>query len=90
MRCIKFGHFCLQFPHERTDHVAEAVIAVPDNDCEAASQLRDVTRNDNPMLGKKTANLIDEPDPVGDQTPTNSMNGLDRQLIGRFRRHEAH
>ena len=45
-------------------------------------QLRDVTGNDDPMLGQKTANLIDEPDPVGDQTPANAMDSLHRQLIG--------
>jgi len=68
----------------------EAVIAIPDDDGKAASQLRDVARNDNPMLGKEATNLIDESDPVGDQTPPNSMNGLDRQLINRLRRHKTH
>ena len=87
---INFGHFCLQLSHERTNHAAEAVIAVPNNDGKAASQLRDVARNDNPMLGKEAPNLIDESDPVGDQTATNSMNGLDRQLISRLRWHKTH
>jgi len=32
----------------------------------------------------------DEPDPVSDQASANAMNGLDRLLIGRFRRHETH
>jgi hypothetical protein len=85
---INFGHFCLQLSHERTDHAAEAVLVVPDDDGKASSQLRDVTRNDNPMLGKEATNLIDESDPVGDQTPPNSMNGLDRQLISRLRWHK--
>lgn len=48
----------------------------------AALQLRDVTGNDNPMLGQKTANLVDESDPVGDQAAANAMDGLHRQLIG--------
>src|SRR6266850_1112182 len=86
----KISHFRPQLPHERTDHVAEAVIVVPDDDGKAASELRDVTSNDNPMLGKEATNLIDESDPVGDQTPTNAMNGLDCQLISRLRRHKAH
>src|SRR6266850_8303352 len=43
---IEFGHFRPQLPHERTDHVAEAVIVVPDDDGKAASELRDVTSND--------------------------------------------
>jgi hypothetical protein len=43
---IDFGHFCLQLSHERADHAAEAVIAIPDDDGKAASQLRDVARND--------------------------------------------
>lgn len=30
-------------------------------------------------------NLIDESDWVGNQTSTNAMNGLDRQLISRLR-----
>jgi hypothetical protein len=34
------------------------------------------------MLGQKTANLVDEPDPIGDQMPANAMDGLDRWLIG--------
>jgi hypothetical protein len=76
---LENAFFCLQLSHERTDHAAEAVIAVPDNDGKAASQLRGVARNDNPMLGKEATNLIDESGPVGDQTATNSMNGLDRQ-----------
>lgn len=54
---------------------------IPYNDSEAAPQLRDVTGNDNPMLGQKTANLVDEPDPVGDQAPANAVDSLYRQLI---------
>jgi len=37
------------------------------------------------MLGEETMNLIDESDWVGNQTSTNAMNGLDRQLISRLR-----
>jgi hypothetical protein len=75
---VNFGHFRLQLFHELADHAAEAVIAIPDDYGKAASQLRDVARNDNPMLGKEATNLIDEADTVGDQTPTNSMNCLNR------------
>jgi hypothetical protein len=47
---MEFGHFRPQLAHERTDHVAEVVIVIPDDDGKAASQLRDVMSNDNPML----------------------------------------
>lgn len=33
---IEFGHFRPQLPNERTDHVAEAVIVVSDDDAKAA------------------------------------------------------
>jgi hypothetical protein len=79
---IKLGQLLLQFPHERSEHLAEAVIDVSYDDREATPQLRDVTGNDNPMLGQKTANLIDEPDSIGDQAPANAVDGLYRQLIG--------
>jgi hypothetical protein len=87
---IELGHFRLQFPHERPNQVAAAVIAAADNLSEAASQLWDVTGNDSPMLGGKTTDLIDESDPIGNQTPANAMNGLHRQLIGRFLRNKTH
>ncbi|ESW64084.1 hypothetical protein X773_33095 [Mesorhizobium sp. LSJC285A00] len=48
-------------------------IVVANDDGKVASQLRDVTSNDNPMLGKEATKLIDESDPVGDQTLTNAM-----------------
>ena len=75
---IKLGQLRLQFPHKRSDHLAEAVVDIPRDEGKAAPQLRDVKGNDNPMLGQKTANLVDEPDPIGDQTPANAMDGLHR------------
>jgi hypothetical protein len=79
---IKLCQLRLQFPHERSDHLADTVVDVSHDDSKAAPELRDVTCNDNPMLGQKTTNLVDEPDPVGDQTPANAMDGLHRKLIG--------
>lgn len=55
---VELGQFSPQLPHQRSYHVAEAVIVVPDDDGKAASQLRDVTGNDNPMLGKEAMNLL--------------------------------
>ena len=81
---IELGQFRLQLPHKRADHLAEAVIVVPYDEGEATPQLRDITGNDNPMLGQKTANLVDEPDPVGDQTPANAVDGLYRQCSDPF------
>jgi hypothetical protein len=42
------------------------------------------------MLPEKTADLIDEPDAIGNQATANPMNSLDRQLLGRLDGHEAH
>lgn len=50
---IKFGQLRLQLPHERANHVVEAVIVVPDDGSKTAPQLRDVARNDNPMFRKE-------------------------------------
>ena len=42
------------------------------------------------MLPEKTADLIDEPDAIGNQATANPMNRLHRQLFGGLDRHEAH
>jgi hypothetical protein len=42
------------------------------------------------MLPEKTADLIDEPDAIGNQATANPMNSLHRQLLGRLDGHEAH
>ncbi|MCK1453610.1 hypothetical protein IVB36_22730, partial [Bradyrhizobium sp. 35] len=54
---IKLGQLLLQFPHERLEHLTEAVIDVSYDDREATPQLRDVTGNDNPMLGIASTGL---------------------------------
>ena len=54
---IKLCQLRLQAPHERSDHLAETVVDVSHDYGKAAPQLRDVTGNDNPMLGQKTARI---------------------------------
>lgn len=70
---VEFDPFRLQLSHQRPDHLADTVFVIPDDDRKAAPQLSDVTGYDNPMLGQKTANLIDKPDPFGDQTLADAM-----------------
>jgi hypothetical protein len=42
------------------------------------------------MLPEKTADLIDEPDPISDQATANPMDRLHCQLFGGLDRHKAH
>ncbi|WP_271590961.1 hypothetical protein, partial [Bradyrhizobium sp. CCBAU 65884] len=56
-RVSSSGQLLLRFPHESSEHLAEAVIDVPYDDSEAAPQLRDVTGNDNAMRKRLAVTL---------------------------------
>jgi hypothetical protein len=55
-----------------------------------SAQLGDVTSDYNSMLGKKPADLIDKSGSASDQAAADPVDGLQRQLLGRFHRNEAH
>ncbi|MER9390127.1 hypothetical protein [Mesorhizobium sp. M0435] len=85
---IQFSRFLSQIAHERTHHLAEAVIAACDDLGEATSQLRDIPRDDYAVLGKKTAQLVHQFDPIRYQATANPMDGLHGQLFNGVRRTE--
>jgi hypothetical protein len=66
------------------------VLIVADDSRQSPPQIADVLCNDNAVFPEKTADLIDEPDAVGNQATANPMNRLHRQLFGGLDRHEAH
>ena len=45
---------------------------------QSSPKIADVLRNDNAMLPEKTADLIEEPDAIGNQATANPMNSLHR------------
>jgi hypothetical protein len=88
---IQFDQFFLQLSHKCPNDVIESAVVIgADDPRQSPPEIADVFCNDDPMLAKKIANLIDEPDAIGDQATANSMNRLHRQLFGGLDGHEAH
>ena len=67
-----------------------AVLIVAEDPRQSSPQIADVLCNHDAVLPEKTADLIDEPDAIGDHATTNPMDGLHRQLFGGLDGHEAH
>lgn len=61
---ITYGHFS-RSTCERTDHAAEAVIVVPDDEGKVASH-RENTSKTIPMVREEAMNLGDQSDPAGE------------------------
>ena len=70
--------------------IESAVLIVVDDPRQSSPQIADVLCNDDAMLTEKTADLIDEPHAISDQSTANPMNRLHRQLFGGLDGHEAH
>ncbi len=54
------------------------------------AQLGDVTSDHKAMLREKPSGLVDKSGSRRDQAAADPVDGLQRQLLGRFHRHEAH
>src|SRR6516165_8774271 len=87
---VEVGQLLLQLANESPDQVAEAISTVPDDISQVLTQLGDVARDDDSVLGENPTDLIGEPGPAADEAAANTMNCLHRQLIDGLRRHEAH
>ena len=61
---IQFNQFLPQLAGERTDELTEVVIAACDDLGEAPSSLGDVPRDDDSMIGKETAHLVHQLNPI--------------------------
>src|SRR5262249_44438817 len=70
---IELGQLLLQLANESPDQVAEAISTVPDDISKVLTQLGDVARDDDPVLGENPTDLIGEPGPAADEAAANTM-----------------